>query len=784
MRITSHYSIIIMLMLFCVRSTAQRASADVLSQLKGKVDPYVTLTDSNPEWLTSRLQMYWHSHATDVYTDGDTFHHAGGKRAPVPTVKMDGSRWNASLYNAPSIEDIIPYDDDEASRVTFISKETGKMEKAHPAHTGRNIDAINRRILSIAKDASTLYASTADKRYAELALHVFDTYMSGIYYRNAAKDIHGRGAHIVGMATFEVIHEDILFTLLDIYANIKPVISSEQTLYEATFKKWADIIIDHGVPNNNWNLFQAIYIARVATALRNDADYPDKKGRQHYIDCVIKHDYPRQWSIGKLFNYGFDTSTHIWRESPGYSLNVLIDFAQVVNILDEKANLDILSQLSDLPDAQMAQLQYMTPNRMFCGWGDSHPSYLKTTGADYLSAYARRHGIQPLDSLMGVLRQALDPAAPAAVIEPFVSSSFYAPNVSWLIQRSGMEPLHDLSVSVNASLGNHAHANGINMELYGKGYVLGPDAGIGRSLYSGDDYKSYYSQFPAHNTVCVDGRSSYRAMDSNCPFRLIERYPSTNATGLFHPVTFSTVHITEPATDSDQQRTNAIIKTSATGGYYVDVFRSRRRNDKDMFHDYFYHNLGQHMTVESERGKQLDWRLIHTLHDNESTLKAYSFLDSIHGADTDENIRTSFYMRTEHDCQIMMRMWMKGEPQRTVMFMLAPPNLQYERMPDQPYDIDSRPMLTFLARQHGEAWHHPFIAIYEPSDSDEPSEISSVEYFKPSSNDPDAIGIIVHLLSGRTDYIFCATKTEAKMSYGAYHCKGTFAVISDEKQLQ
>lgn len=37
-------------------------------------------------------------------------------------------------------------------------------------------------------------------------------------------------------------------------------------------------------------------------------------------------------------------------------------------------------------------------------------------------------------------------------------------------------------------------------ELYGKGYVLGPDAGIGLYLYSGLDYAEYYSQFPSHNT--------------------------------------------------------------------------------------------------------------------------------------------------------------------------------------------------------------------------------------------------------------------------------------------
>ena len=90
-------------------------------------------------------------------------------------------------------------------------------------------------------------------------------------------------------------------------------------------------------------------------------------------------------------------------------------------------------------------------------------------------------------------------------IEDFVSPLFYAPNVSWLVQRNGMHPRNSLMISLNGSEGNHMHANGISMELYGKGYVLGPDAGIGLFLYSGLDYAEYYSQFPSHNTVCVDG---------------------------------------------------------------------------------------------------------------------------------------------------------------------------------------------------------------------------------------------------------------------------------------
>ena len=74
----------------------------------------------------------------------------------------------------------------------------------------------------------------------------------------------------------------------------------------------------------------------------------------------------------------------------------------------------------------------------------------------------------------------LDEKVKAGQIDDYVTPTFYAPNVSWLVQRNGMNPRHSLMVSLNGSEGNHMHANGISMELYGKGYVLGPDAGIGK----------------------------------------------------------------------------------------------------------------------------------------------------------------------------------------------------------------------------------------------------------------------------------------------------------------
>ena len=50
-------------------------------------------------------------------------------------------------------------------------------------------------------------------------------------------------------------------------------------------------------------------------------------------------------------------------------------------------------------------------------------------------------------------------------IDDYVTPTFYAPNVSWFVQRNGMHPRHSLMISLNASKGNHMHANGISMGM-------------------------------------------------------------------------------------------------------------------------------------------------------------------------------------------------------------------------------------------------------------------------------------------------------------------------------
>ena len=754
-----------------------------ITKLKVKIENVMSQVDKQPDWLYSRLQMFWKTNASDVFVNGEAFAHPGGERAAEPTVKYNGTRGFESQYNRPKLEDLVPYDDDEQGNVTYVNKVTGKMEKTSPAKTGCNIAGVNRYIIGIARDAARIYAATGDIRYGQMAAKVFDVYMKGIAYRNVPIDLnHGHQQTLVGMTTFEVIHEDVINELTQMYPLIKNLVKDDQAVIEAGFKKWAENIIANGVPHNNWNLFQADFIVKIALVLQDNQAYADGKGKQYYLDYIVNQNSIRQWSMNKLIDFGFDAKSKTWYESPGYSTTVLSSICDFANMLDEKAGIDLFKLRPILTEAVKTSAEYLFPNRMIAGFGDTHPGYLNTGGIDQVLKYATRHKNKNLISEMNLLKNAVAPKAPISEIEAYTSTLFYAPNVSWIAMRSGMDKQHDLMASVNASLGNHQHANGISLELYGKGYVLGPDAGIGRTLYSGLDYLEYYSQMPAHNTVVVDGVSSYPVMMSQHAFKIVASYPEVSKeqpaskklsekklsiqkdSELKDKITYATVSFIEPETQAQQQRTTAIVKTSAKGGYYIDVFRSKKKEGGDKTHDYFYHNLGQEMKVmDAASGLSLDMKPTEELAFAGGHLYAYSYIYDKKSAEMQNSVKTQFVTKILDDKvveamdgqrEITMTMWMKKDENRTIFQALSPVNLEYERMPNQPYKVDEQPVLTFVARQKGEAWNHPFVCVYEPSSDAEPGDIASVDYFTPS--EPSAVGIIVKLKDGTEQRIVCS----------------------------
>ena len=554
---------------------------DVFNKLKERTEVYTNLTDAQPAWVLSRLAMYWKSHATEVYVKGETFDHAGGERAPYPTVRYTGTRGTAATHGRPKLADVVPYDDEDGN-VTFCNNALPDrpMESVHPSKTGRNIESLNCEILGIARDAAFLYWMTDEEKFAKLAAGVFDTYMTGIYYRNVPIDLnHGHQQTLVGLTSFEVIHEDALHIAVPLYDflynYLKANYPDKMEIYAGAFKKWADNIIANGVPHNNWNLLQARFIMNVGLVLEDNKEYADGKGREYYIDYVMNRSSIRQWSLTRLADYGFDINTGIWAECPGYSSVVINDYANFVNQFDTNLQYDLVKAMPVLSKAVATTPQYLFPNRMICGFGDTHPGYLSTNFFIRMIQNAQANGKKEQENYFTALLKCLNPdlgndktekknvrvsvnsffedkpltlnpKVQPGKIEDYVSPLFYAPNVSWLVQRNGMHPRNSLMISLNGSEGNHMHANGISMELYGKGYVLGPDAGIGLFLYSGLDYAEYYSQFPSHNTVCVDGISSYPVMKSNHSFDLLSCFPASAEPGkAFTSVTYSNLYFRE-----------------------------------------------------------------------------------------------------------------------------------------------------------------------------------------------------------------------------------------------
>lgn len=791
---------------------------DVFEKLKQRTDKYTERTESQPDWLLSRLAMYWTSHATDVYIKGEVFDHAGGAKAPVPTVRYTGTRGTVATYGRPRLEDVKPYDDDEAGNVTFHNNTLpGRpLEKVHPSKTGRNIESLNREIVGIARDAAFLYWMTDDEKYARLAAGVFDTYMQGIYYRNVPVDLnHGHQQTLVGMSSFEVIHEDILYDLVPLYDflynYLKEHYAASMEIYAGAFKKWADNIIANGVPHNNWNLMQARYVMDIGLVLEDDDAYADRKGRRYYIDYVLNRSSIRQWSLKRLADYGYDPQTGIWAECPGYSNVVLNDYTSFTTLFDCNLHVDLTSELPVISKAVSALPQYLFPNRMICGFGDTHPGYLNTTPIVRMIRNARANGKKEQENFFTAMLKCFDPESAtqtetsgkvpvsihsffgekpltldeeiaAGKVEDYVSPLFYAPNVSWLVQRNGMNRRHSLMVSLNGSEGNHMHANGISMELYGKGYVLGPDAGIGQYSYSGLDYLEYYSQFPSHNTVCVDGISSYPVMKSNHAFKLQSCYPAPALASLagedkFPPVTYSEVYFREPESRADQTRLIGIVTTGAESGYYVDIFRSRKELGGDKMHDYFYHNLGQTMNLTASDGTDLLLQPTDELAFAGAHLYAYSYLYDKSCTLTDKDIKATFTIQMPDKDDIYMNMWMKGQPQRTVFKALSPMTEGLSRTPGMPYNIKEQPTLTFVARQEGEAWNRPFVAIYEPSSAMEPSLIESVTFPEVTSNaEGSHVGICVKQKKERTDHILSSDTAAHVCSMGQMKAAATYAL--------
>ena len=483
---------------------------EVLAGIHKRIDDHVARHVTDSEWMVSRLQMNWKTKASNVYVNGIYYSHVDGE-APVPTVRFSGSRDYTTPYGVPKLEDIMPYmDDPRGLYLPNKSKEGAPFEWAEISKTGRIVYSINAEIIELARDAAFVYWLEGDERYAKFAFDIFHTYMEGMSFRGEPIDLmKGHIQTLVGFTSFQVIHESVLITLAEGYDFLHQYIEAKHSvhipMYDKTIKRWTDQIIKNGVPQNNWNLHQAKIILKAAMVLQDDNFYKDRKGREYYIDYVLNETSARQWSLTKFMDYGYDEANGVWAECPSYSLGVTNDLTHFIQDFNNTFDHDILPYMPVMEKAVKMLPQYIFPNGQTVAFGDSNYTSLSAKAMSDMIRIAQKTGNKELEkefteiyklfndsenpaeqkkakaeisSFFASKPLATNPKYEKGNLDNYVTQTFYAPNVSWHVQRMG-NGKNGMMASLNASLGNHMHANGINLELYGKGFVQGADPGKG-----------------------------------------------------------------------------------------------------------------------------------------------------------------------------------------------------------------------------------------------------------------------------------------------------------------
>ncbi|MEE2753573.1 MAG: heparinase II/III family protein, partial [Candidatus Latescibacterota bacterium] len=587
-----------------------RWASAIYAEILESVRPYVERHANDPVWIVSRLCMHWQTRNSRTFVNGARWSHSEGK-ASVPTVRFAGARDWATDYASPAIEDLLPYSED--TRGIWLqnkAKPGNPWEWADVNVTGHVIEGINERIMGLAEKAAFLYWYLDDDDYAKFAADILITYCQGMHHRHPPETFEDHSqAHILGLATFEVIHERITTPLAVAYEFLVPYLHQtgiDTELIQSLFRRWANRIIEGGFAHGNWNLHQAKYIVPLGLVLKSNEAYEDNRGWEYYVSHFISESTSNQACLADLVEQ-YDKKG-VWPESPGYAFNVTDAIIHISQMVFNGIGQDPVANYPVLEQAALLVYQFCFPNGRTVGYGDTNHNLPNTDTLELMIARARRLGESRTEErLTAVLQTQIDDRGyqrgqngsifelatyvssllPSKTLDGALSTrTFLAETVSLVLQRNGYDPHTGLMASLTATRGGHSHAGSLALELYGCGLTISPDSGSGVSYWQ-KEHSEYYARPPAHNTVVVDGISTYDPHNHDHPFTInsVEPKPQSQF-ALSDDNSFFDVSFHEPSTDSDQRRIVSLIRTSATSGYYVDIFRSRRRDGADRYHDY------------------------------------------------------------------------------------------------------------------------------------------------------------------------------------------------------
>jgi hypothetical protein len=259
------------------------------------------------------------------------------------------------------------------------------------------------------------------------------------------------------------------------------------------------------------------------------------------------------------------------------------------------------------------------------------------------------------------------------------------------------------------------------------------------------------------------------------PFKLLAAYPAPGAAlaSAYAGITFGEASFIEPATQSDQRRLLATVRIDDRRAYVVDVFRSRRREGGDRYHDYLYHGLAQTMQF-SAGGAALEGAPTTDLSFAGGDLTGYEYWFDKQVLKADGPLQARFDLKLPED-ELSMRLWLQGGKERQFYSVKAPPSTAWEAGM-LPEDVAQMPSPTLVVRQHGPAWARPFAVVMEASRKAEQEAVRQVTEFVPDGGAGEAVGLDVQLDGGRRHTVFSSADPGRTLTHGGQSVAGRFGL--------
>jgi hypothetical protein len=696
----------------------------IFEEIKSKVTPYVNRHETDPQWILSRYLMNRvpGKRYTKVFSDdsGSRLIRWEGD-APVPTVRVNTYlrtpiTEKGTSYRKPTIEELVPND---TSRVMLLfNPETGKKDWTDPQAF---ITGINGDINDLTLDAAIMYWLSGEEKYARFAADILDQWGKGVYYQEPII-----GPCRTGFLDMQTLGDQSSRSIILAYDFLKPFMKQNRYdlhSYETVFEKFASTMAFRGFWNNNWYAAESSTMVFAALSLEN------KQKQDYYLQFILEKDTINgacgQLALPSTVEKWLTHDGH-WKEPGGYH-NYPVGNLLLSSLALEKNGHDVFRRFPALFKASYAMLKYSFPNLTVGGFGDTGRASQSAESLEIGLTGAVKYNQPELPEMLASMKKLIDGGMYNREKSGFLGLLCFLPELPatettyqwprtgtlefarYFIQRNGTDPQTGLMVGVQGATYNHNHCNGMAMELYGLGEVLGIDAGTGPN-YEHPLHRNYYSQWAAHNTVVAAGASSSVPFSGSAgaknigQIELAAMEPVPDQSAVSPDYSFTDTRYLDKSTNTNQSRTLAIIRTSGTTGYYIDIYRS----DNKISNDYVYHNIGDKVTFMNDKREEL--KTLPTEYPltgkDYPGFRFFTDVEKLEGYK--DNLIALFTIKDGHSNDLFMQVLVPGVEGRTYF------RGKSLKTKTAGKEYNGKPLPVFTMRTEAEACTKPFISVFEP----------------------------------------------------------------------